>query len=289
MNGGEDIRWRIGGNLRTLPPTSVMGILNLTPDSFHARSRQATVDEALRTAERMLDEGAALLDIGGASTRPGAEDVPSDVELHRVVPVIAALAARFPEALLSVDTYRAMVAHAAVEAGAGLVNDIGAGLLDAAMLPTVASLHVPYIAMHMQGTPATMQDAPNYADVAGEVTLFLDQRLNAAHQAGIADVVLDPGLGFGKSLVHNFTLLRELPRMRALGAPVMIGLSRKRMINATLGIRSDEALNGTTVLNTIALLNGADILRVHDVREAVEAVKLVRAYSQQAEVAGNVG
>lgn len=289
MNGGEDIRWRIGGDLRTFHAPMVMGILNTTPDSFHARSRQSTVDEALRTAERMLNDGAAILDIGGASTRPGAEEVPVDVELQRVVPVIAALAARFTEALLSVDTYRAAVASAAVEAGAGLVNDIGAGLLDTAMLPTVASLHVPYIAMHMQGTPATMQDAPHYADVAGEVTLFLDQRLNAAHQAGIADVVLDPGLGFGKSLVHNFTLLRELPRMRALGAPVMIGLSRKRMINATLGIRSDEALNGTTVLNTIALLNGADILRVHDVREAVEAVKLVRAYSQQAEVAGNVG
>lgn len=283
MNGGEDIRWRIGAGMRTLRVPAVMGILNTTPDSFHANSRQATVEAALRTAERMLTEGASLLDIGGASTRPGAVEVPAAEEERRVVPVIKAIADRFPEALLSVDTYRASVARAAVEAGAGVVNDIGAGLLDPALLPTVAALHVPYIAMHMQGTPATMQQDPQYTDVAAEVTLFLSRRYHAAIEAGIADVVLDPGLGFGKSVAHNFTLLHELGRVKALGAPVLVGVSRKRMINATLGIHAAEALNGTTVLNTIALLNGADILRVHDVREAVEAVKLVRAYGAQGE------
>ncbi len=255
----------------------VMGILNATPDSFHGASRVA-VDGALRLAERMLEEGAALLDIGGASSRPGSAVVDPTEELRRVVPVIAAVHARFPEALISVDTWRAQVACEAVAAGAGLVNDIGAGLLDADMLPKVASLHVPYIAMHMQGTPATMQQAPHYADVAAEITLFLSGRLNACRAAGIADVWLDPGFGFGKTTDHNFALLRELPRITALGQPVLVGLSRKRMINEVLGITAADALNGTTVLNTIALLNGAAVLRVHDVKEAVEAVKLVDRY-----------
>lgn len=273
---------RIQDQLTELRAPAVMGVLNATPDSFFAQSRTTTVDEALRTAERMLHEGASLLDIGGASSRPGAADVDADEERRRVLPVIAAVHDRFPQVLLSVDTWRAAVAREAVQAGAALVNDIGAGLLDADMLPTVAALRVPYIAMHMQGTPATMQDAPTYADVAAEVTHFLSARLQAAHAAGIADVVLDPGLGFGKTTAHNFTLLRELPRVKALGAPVLIGLSRKRMINETLGIKAADALNGTTALNTIALLRGADILRVHDVREAVECVKLVQAFSGQA-------
>jgi len=253
-----------------------------TPDSFHAQSRTASIDDALRLTERMLNDGAGLLDIGGASSRPGAADVDEAEELQRVVPVIAALHARFPEALISVDTWRARVAREAVEAGASLVNDIGAGGLDPEMLSTVAKLGVPYVAMHMQGTPATMQDAPTYTDVAAEVTHFLSARLHAAHAAGIADVVLDPGLGFGKTTAHNFTLLHELPRVKAIGAPVLVGLSRKRMINETLHIKAADALNGTTVLHTIALLRGADILRVHDVREAVEAVRLVRAYLGQA-------
>ncbi len=254
-----------------------MGILNATPDSFHADSR-VEVDEALRRAERMLEDGAAILDIGGMSTRPGAAPISTEEELRRVVPVIEALHHRFPEAWLSIDTYRASVAREAVLAGAGLVNDIGAGLLDEAMLATVAELGVPYIAMHMQGAPATMQQAPQYADVAAEVTHFLSERLNACHAAGIADVLVDPGFGFGKTTAHNYTLLRELPRMVALGVPVLVGFSRKRMINEVLGTKPDEALNGTTVLNTIALMNGASVLRVHDVQEAVQAVKLVRAF-----------
>jgi dihydropteroate synthase len=255
----------------------VMGILNATPDSFHAASR-VNVDEALRTAERMLSEGAAILDIGGMSTRPGSQEVDLDEELRRVVPVIEAVHQRFPEAWLSVDTYRANVAKAAVDAGAGMVNDVGAGLLDAAMIPTVAALGVPYIAMHMQGTPRTMQKAPEYTDVVAEVTHFLGERLRACHAAGIADVIVDPGFGFGKTTVQNYSLLRELERMTVPGAPVLVGVSRKRMINEVLGTTPTEALNGTTVLNTLALLRGAAVLRVHDVREAVEVVKLVGAF-----------
>lgn len=268
---------RIKDRLITLPAPAVMGILNATPDSFHGASR-VDVDGALRLAERMLTEGAALLDIGGASSRPGSAEVDAAEELRRVVPVITAVHARFPEALISVDTWRAAVAREAVAAGAGMVNDIGAGMLDPEMLPTVAALHVPYIAMHMQGTPATMQQAPRYGDVAAEVTHFLSERLHACHAAGIADVLVDPGFGFGKTTDHNYTLLRELPRIVALGAPVLVGVSRKRMINEVLGTTPAEALNGTTVLNTIALLNGAAVLRVHDVLEAVQCLRLVQAY-----------
>jgi dihydropteroate synthase len=273
-------RWRVKDRLAELRLPAVMGILNATPDSFHAPSRVA-VDEALRRADTMLAEGAALLDIGGMSTRPGAEEVSEADEMRRVVPVVEALHARFPEAWLSIDTYRAAVAKAAVEAGAGLVNDVGAGLLDERMLPTVAALHVPYIAMHMQGTPRTMQQAPWYTDVAQEVTLFLSRRLQAAHAAGIPDVLIDPGFGFGKATAHNYALLRELPRLAALGAPVLAGLSRKRMINDVLGTTAGEALNGTTVLNTLALASGAAILRVHDVKEAMQCVLLMAALRDQ--------
>ena len=268
---------RIKDRLITLHGPAVMGILNATPDSFHGDSR-VDVDGALRLAERMLTEGAAVLDIGGASSRPGSAEVDAAEELRRVLPVIAAVHARFPEALISVDTWRAAVAREAVGAGAGLVNDIGAGLLDPEMLRTVATLNVPYIAMHMQGTPATMQQAPHYDDVAAEVTHFLSERLHACHAAGIADVLVDPGFGFGKTTGHNYALLRELPRMVALGAPVLVGVSRKRMINEVLGTSPAGALNGTTVLNTLALLGGAAVLRVHDVREAVQCVQLVQAF-----------
>ncbi|MCB0808112.1 MAG: dihydropteroate synthase [Flavobacteriales bacterium] len=278
MPANDDLRhFRVKDRLVPIRFPLVMGILNATPDSFHADSR-VDVDGALRQAEAMLEAGAGLLDIGGASSRPGADEVPVDEELRRVLPVVEAVHARFPEAWLSVDTWRAPVAKAAVEAGAGLVNDIGAGLLDPAMLPMVARLGVPYVAMQMQGTPATMQQDPRYDDVVTEVVHFLSGRLRAAHDAGIADVLLDPGFGFGKTTAHNYALLRALPRLKLLGAPLLVGLSRKRMINQVLGTDPSEALNGTTVLNTLTLEHGADILRVHDVREAVEAVKLVAAF-----------
>jgi dihydropteroate synthase len=276
MSGDENRTWRSGGDLRAARLPLVMGILNATPDSFHAESR-VDVDGALWLAERMLGEGATILDIGGASSRPGSAEVAEADEMRRVLPVIEAVHQRFPEAWLSIDTFRASVALAAVGAGAGMVNDIGAGLLDDAMLPAMSMLNVPYIAMHMQGTPATMQQAPHYIDVAAEVTRFLSERLNACRAAGITDVIIDPGFGFGKTTAQNYTLLRELPRFTSLGAPVLVGLSRKRMINEVLGINAADALNGTSVLNTTALLNGASILRVHDVKEAMECVRLVGA------------
>ncbi|MBP6575566.1 MAG: dihydropteroate synthase, partial [Flavobacteriales bacterium] len=239
------ITWRLKDRLVQPRFPMVMGIINATPDSFFAESRANTVDEALRIAERMLGEGAAILDVGGQSSRPGSAEGNEAEELKRVLPVITAIHRRFPDAWISVDTWRSAVARQAVAAGAGMVNDIGAGLRDEAMLTTVAQLGVPYIAMHMQGTPATMQNDPHYADVAAEVTLFLSGRLLAARQAGIADVILDPGFGFGKTTAHNYALLRELQRIQALGAPVLVGLSRKRMINEILGTAPDDALNGT--------------------------------------------
>ena len=283
MERGEDSGngaafWRMGGTLVRPRFPMVMGILNATPDSFHPESR-VEPDAVLHKAERMLNDGATILDIGGTSTRPGADDVPEAEELRRVIPVVQAVHERFPEVWISIDTYRSNVAREAMGAGASMVNDIGAGLLDPGMLPLVARAGVPYIAMHMQGVPKTMQAAPKYDDVVSEVTLFLSQRKAAAHAAGIADVVLDPGFGFGKTTTHNHALLKGLDRVVALGAPVMVGVSRKRMINEVLGTTPAEALNGTTALNTIALMNGAAILRVHDVREAAEAVKLVRAWN----------
>lgn len=269
--------WRIKDRLSTPTLPAVMGILNATPDSFHHANR-VDVHGALMLAEKMLHDGALILDVGGQSTRPGSGEGTAEEELQRVLPVIDAVHRRFPEALISVDTFRSTVARAAVEHGAGLVNDIGAGLLDPHMLSTVASLGVPYIAMHMQGTPATMQQAPVYGDVVTEVAHFLSTRLNTARAAGIADVIIDPGFGFGKSNAHNFAMLKGLDRLTMLGVPVLVGVSRKRMINEVLGTTAAEALNGTTVLNTIALLNGASILRVHDVKEAVEAVRLMERY-----------
>lgn len=270
--------WRISTRLYTPRYPLLMGILNATPDSFFTGSRVDT-GSAVRLAERMLEDGATILDIGGQSSRPGSDAGDARTERGRVVPVIEAVRARFPEALISVDSWRAEVVRAAVEAGASMVNDIGAGMFDEAMLPTVAALHVPYIAMHMQGTPADMQRDPQYQDVVAEVVHFISGRLRAAHDAGIADVIIDPGFGFGKTTAHNYALLRGLPSVCALGAPVLVGLSRKRMINEVLGTKPEAALNGTTSLNTIALLQGAHILRVHDVREAMECVRLVRAYN----------
>ncbi len=269
---------RVMDQLAPFHPPLVMGILNATPDSFHADSR-VNMDEALRLAGQMLNDGATILDIGGMSTRPGSQEVEQDEELRRVIPVIEAIHQRFPSAWISIDTYRSAVAKVAVEAGAGMVNDIGAGLMDPAMLPTVAALGVPYVAMHMQGTPRTMQQAPQYTDVVAEVTFFLSERLRACRAAGIADVIIDPGFGFGKTTAQNYQLLRELDRLVALGAPLLVGVSRKRMINEVLGTTPAEALNGTSVLNTLALMGGTAVLRVHDVREAVEVVKLWKAFT----------
>ena len=268
--------WTLKDRVYSIERPLVMGILNATPDSFHAESR-TTVDDAVTRAEQMLAEGADIIDIGGMSSRPGSEEVPTEVELDRVIPVIAAIHERHPDALLSVDTYRAVVAEAAVSVGARMVNDIGAGRLDERMISTVAALRVPYVMMHMLGTPATMQQAPGYRHVVNDVVHFLSERMAAACDAGIADVIIDPGFGFGKTTEHNLALFNGLTSFAALGAPLLVGISRKRMINEVLGTTSQEALNGTTVLNALALQRGAAILRVHDVLPAKQAVLLHQA------------
>jgi dihydropteroate synthase len=266
------------GRLLVLHQPVVMGIINTTPDSFYSNSRRSSADAALAQAEKMLQEGATILDLGGQSTRPGAEQVGAPAEAVRVVPVIEAIHRRFPEAYISVDTYHAAVAAAAVEAGACIVNDVSGGSLDAAMLSTVAQLQVPYICMHMRGTPENMQQHTQYSDVTQEVLDFFIKQTAACRHAGIHDVIVDPGFCFAKNSSQNFQLLRELDTFAILGLPVLAGISRKSMVYKTLGTTAAEALNGSTVLHTLALLKGASILRVHDVKEAVEAVKLVAAY-----------
>lgn len=262
------------GRLLVVDKPLVMGIINVTPDSFYSGSRYEGVDAVLRQAEKMLKDGATVLDIGGQSTRPGSEKLSADEELKRVITPVAAINKHFPEAFISIDTYYSQVAAGAVAAGASIVNDISAGSMDAAIIETVASLKVPYVLMHMQGTPQTMQKQPQYENVAREVLDFMIKKISELRKAGITDVIIDPGFGFGKTIAHNFELLNNLSVFRMLNSPLLLGVSRKSTIYKTLGITADESLNGTTVLNTIGLMNGASILRVHDVKEAVESVKL---------------
>ncbi|HEX4877067.1 MAG TPA: dihydropteroate synthase [Chitinophagaceae bacterium] len=266
------------GRLLVTDKPIVMGIINATPDSFYADSRFTGEDATLACAEKMLKGGASILDIGGQSTRPGSLPISTEEELKRVIGPIQAISRNFPEAFISIDTYSSTVAKEAVNAGAGIVNDVSAGTLDKEMITTVAGLKVPYILMHMQGTPETMQAEPYYDDVVKEVLDFFIQKIDRLTRAGITDIVIDPGFGFGKTISHNFELLRNLSVFQVTGKPVLAGISRKSTIYKTLGITPEEALNGTTVLNTICLLNGASILRVHDVNEAVEAIKLYQAY-----------
>lgn len=266
-----------GGRLLAAEGPLVMGILNLTPDSFHAESRVPDPDAMLDLAGRMLAEGADILDLGGQSTRPGSPRLSADEEAARVVPAISAFRAAHPEAWISIDTYHASVARQAVEAGADIVNDVSAGNMDKDMIPTVASLKVPYIAMHMQGEPTTMQDDPRYSNVVTEVLDFLIVKRSECLAAGIKDLIFDPGFGFGKTVEHNFSLLRNLSAFKSLGHPLLVGLSRKSMVTRTLGVSPADALNGTTALNMAALINGADILRVHDVKEAKQVVQLYRS------------
>lgn len=262
------------GRLLSLHKPVVMGILNATPDSFYNKGRDSSLDAILHNAEKMLKDGAAILDIGGATTKPGAAIISADEEMQRVIPVIEAVAARFPEAWLSVDTYNAPVAAAAIAGGASIINDVSSGSLDKDMLHTVASLHVPYIAMHMQGTPQTMQLNPLYDDVVTDVRNYLIDIAHKCNDNGISDIIIDPGFGFGKTLQHNFALLRSLHTFRILGRPILAGLSRKSIVCKSLHITPEHALNGTTALHMVALQQGANILRVHDVKEAMEVIRL---------------
>jgi dihydropteroate synthase len=268
------------GRLLTFHRPLIMGIINRTPDSFYSGSRFTDDEHLLQHAGKMIREGADILDIGGQSTRPQAELIGEEDELRRVIGAIDLLHRQWPHLTLSVDTWYSRVASEAVAAGASMVNDISGGLLDPEMLHTVGRLKVPYVCMHSKGTPATMNGEAVYEDVVREVLDFFIRRLEACRRAGIHDVILDPGLGFAKTSGHNFQLLRRLSLFRITGKPLLLGVSRKSTIYRTLGITPEEALNGTTVLHTIGLLNGADILRVHDVRETREAILLLEAYQK---------
>lgn len=262
------------GQLVDLSTPRVMGILNVTPDSFYSGNRFNSDKEVLRQAEKLLEEGADFIDVGGYSSRPDAADVTLTEELQRVIPAVELILKNFPNALLSIDTFRSAIAQEAIEAGAALVNDISAGRLDPAMLSTVGRLQVPYIMMHMRGTPQTMQQHTDYENLLETVIYYFTERMAAARKEGIHDLIIDPGYGFAKTVEQNFELLKQSDLLLSLESPILVGLSRKSMIYKSLSITPQEALNGTTVLHTVALQKGASILRVHDVKEAVECVRL---------------
>lgn len=263
------------GQLITSTSPLVMGIVNATPDSFFEGSRFNRESDGFSLIDNMIAEGVDIIDVGGQSTRPGAESVSEFEELKRVIPVIEGIKERHPNVFISIDTYYASVADAAYHAGAGMVNDISAWSIDNALLDVVANHQMSYVLMHMQGTPSTMQQAPIYDDVVNEVYSFFTEKLAELSQCGVADVCLDPGFGFGKTLSHNYQLLQRLSEFQFLDKPILAGLSRKSMLYKPLEIEANEALNATAVANTLALQNGASILRVHDVKSAVEAIKIV--------------
>ena len=269
------------GKLLPVTRPLVMGIINRAPDSFYSGSRFPDNTSLLQQVEKMVLDGADWLDIGGQSTRPGAPEIGEEEELRRVTDAIDLIHQRWPDLPVSVDTWYARVARESVAAGASMVNDISGGNLDPDMLSTVGRLKVPYVCMHMKGNPATMNQEALYKDVTKEVLDFFIRRMEDCRRAGINDVILDPGLGFAKTSAHNFELLRHLGVFKMTGKLILVGVSRKSTIYKTLGITPEQALNGTTVLNTIALLNGADILRVHDPKEAKEAIKLIEVYKSK--------
>ncbi len=262
------------GQLLSLETPIMMGILNVTPDSFYDGGRYHQADAALRQAEKMIAEGASIIDIGGMSSRPGAPIIETEEELRRVLPAIQKIKQRFPEIIISIDTVKAVVAQAAVEAGASVVNDISAGKLDVDLYPTVARLGVPYILMHMQGKPASMQDRPEYGDIKQEMLDFFVKEIEALTALGVKDILIDPGFGFGKTLENNYDLLANLEVFRILQRAILVGVSRKSMIYKLLGVKPEAALNGTSALHLFALQKGAKILRVHDVGAANEVLQL---------------
>lgn len=256
----------------------VMGIINVTADSFYSESRKQIISDVLFTTENMLKNGATIIDVGAQSTRPQSELISADDELKKLIPVIESLKNNFPEAIISVDTFYSTVAQQAVDAGAHIINDIGGGNLDTKMLETIATLNIPYICMHIKGTPQTMQQHTQYNNVVDEVKKYFTEKIELANQLNIKNFIIDVGFGFAKTVEQNFELLKNLSQFYSFQKPLLIGVSRKSSIYKTLNITAQEALNGTTVLHTIALLNGANILRVHDVKEAVEAIQLTEHF-----------
>lgn len=267
------------GNLIDLASPKVMGILNVTPDSFYDGGKYKNEADLLSQTEKMLLEGATFIDVGAYSSRPGAKHISEEEELQRIVPVIKLLVKHFPEIIISVDTFRSNVATETIQSGAAIINDISGGKMDDNMFTTVANLQVPYILMHMLGTPQNMQNNPQYNDVTQDLISFFAEQIFKLRQLKLNDLIIDVGFGFGKTIEHNFELLKNLSLFKSLDVPILAGISRKSMLYKTLDISAKEALNATTSANTIALLNGANILRVHDVKEAMEAVKIVNQIS----------
>lgn len=266
------------GKLVSLEQPKVMGILNVTPDSFFDGGSYRSDQTILSQAQKMLSEGATFIDLGGYSSRPGADFVSEQEEIERLLPAIDVILKEFPETLLSIDTFRSTVARACIDNGAAIVNDISAGLLDPEMLRTVAELRVPYIMMHMRGEPKTMQQFTDYEDLVRDINFYFSERIRQARSYGISDIVIDPGFGFSKTLSQNYELLHNLELLKISELPLLVGISRKSMIYKLLETKAEEALNGTSVLNTIALTKGARILRVHDVKEAMECVKIMEQF-----------
>jgi dihydropteroate synthase len=267
------------GTLVDLSSPKVMGILNITPDSFFDGGKYKNEVAILNQVEKMLLDGATFIDVGAYSSRPGAKHISEEEELLRILPVINLLVKNFPEIIISVDTFRSKIAQETITSGAAIVNDISGGKMDEKMFETVAKLQVPYILMHMLGTPQNMQKKPVYKDITKEIISFFATQIHKLHQLKLNDIIIDVGFGFGKTNIHNFEILKNLSLFKSLDAPILVGVSRKSMLYKTLDITAQEALNATTSANTIALLNGANILRVHDVKEAVEAVKIVNQIS----------
>jgi dihydropteroate synthase len=267
------------GSLMDLSVPKVMGVLNVTPDSFYDGGRYFQKEAILQQLSQLISEGADIIDIGGYSSRPGAEHIPAEEELRRIMPVLEVIRRDYPELILSVDTFRSEIARKVVEEfSVDIINDISAGEMDKNMFETIARLNIPYVMMHMKGTPQDMKERAHYDDMMKEIMEYFSRKFDQLRQLGVKDIVIDPGFGFGKNIQHNFCLLNNLNQFKIFELPVLVGLSRKSMIYKTLNIEPDEALNGTTVLNTLALLNGADILRVHDVKQAREAITLVGKY-----------
>ncbi len=262
------------GQLLDLTTPKVMGILNLTPDSFYDGGKYSTPKIILEQTERMLKEGATFIDVGAYSSRPDAQHITEEEELNRIVPIIELLVKEFPEILLSIDTFRSKVAQETVNTGAAIINDISGGSLDEQMFETVANLQVPYILMHMKGTPQTMKNENSYQHMLQEIIFYFSEKVAQLRELKLNDIIIDPGFGFAKDTAQNFELMNHLSELNALELPMLVGISRKSMIYKTLDLQPQEALNGTTFLNTVSLLAGTKILRVHDVKEAVECVKL---------------
>ncbi len=271
------------GTLIDLSAPKVMGILNITPDSFFDGGKHNNPTAIINQVEKMLGEGATFIDVGAYSSRPGAKHISEEEELDRIIPVIKLLASEFSNILISVDTFRSNVAEQSIQQGACMINDISAGEMDANMFSTVAKLQVPYIMMHMQGTPQNMQQNPVYNNVVTDLLYYFSKKIAELQKLGVNDIITDVGFGFGKTIDHNYQLLKHLAQFKNLEKPLLVGLSRKGMLYKPLGITAEFALNATTAANTIALLNGANILRVHDVKEAVEAIKIVELLNKSNE------